>query len=244
MKFLTMIRNALPCLMLAVVLTVAKPAAADIVTVLFTGFNPDSPSGMDFLNADLADRFANDYPSLTFSGQVFAYDQRQDALNFINGFTDIDQLFLVGHSWGGNALIRLAEQLLLPNGISVDASFQIDSVDIFDFGLEDDVLPANVETGYNYYQIATEPFEPQGETFVLGATNINVEVLFNDTTITHTSIDNDLRLYDVIYNNMQTSLVPEPGTMVIMGFGLVLVGLRRRSGVRILAQDSSTNSNH
>ncbi len=214
---------------LAIFWGTARPVHADIVTVLFTGFNPGSPSGMDALNLDLASRFAAEFPGRTYNGMVFGYNQRQQAFDFINGVSDIDQLFLVGHSWGGNALIRLAEQQLLPNGMPVDATFQIDSVDIFDLGLGDDVLPANVDRGFNYYQIATGLLEPQGEMFVLGAMNINVEVLFNDPFITHTSIDDDVRLYNEIYANMRLVVIPEPGSLAILACGWLAAGVLRRN---------------
>lgn len=218
-------------LVLVFFLVSGRPVSADVVTVLFSGFNPDNPGGMDFLKQDLDTRFAADFPNLDFSSQVFAYNRRQEAFDYINSFAELDRLFVVGHSWGGNALIRLARQQLLPAGIPVDATFQVDSVDIPDFGPGDNVLPANVISGYNYYQIATGLFEPQGEQNVQGAVNINVEVLFNDTTITHTSIDNDTRLYDVIYGNMRLA-IPEPGALVFLVGGLGLVaGLSRRRTV-------------
>ena len=209
------------------------PLHGDIVTVLFTGFNPSNPSGMDELNQTLTSNFAADYPNRSFSSQVFEWNQRQQAFDYINNFNEIDRLFMVGHSWGGNALIRVAQERLLPNNMGVDATFQIDSVDIFDPGLGDDVLPPNVGIGYNYYQLATGLFEPQGEMSVLGAVNINVEALFNDPGITHASIDNDTRLHDLIYLNMQSTLIPEPGSLfLLVAAGLGLFCFVRRSRVR------------
>jgi len=135
-------------------------------------------------------------------------------------------------------MIRLATEWLLPAGISVDASFQFDSVDIFDGGLGDDVLPSNVDYGYNFYQIPTSIFEPGGEQFVAGALNINAEDFYNDPTITHTSIDNDVRLFDLFYSRMraivinnrsvvQAQNIPEPtGFIPVLGF-LAWRGLRR-----------------
>ena len=69
---------------LALVLIFAQPTSADIVTVLFTGFNPDSPSGMDFFKDSIDSNLAADFPNLTQSSQVFAYNERNEAFNFIN----------------------------------------------------------------------------------------------------------------------------------------------------------------
>ena len=221
-------RSGAVCLLLAMMFLCSQPVAADIVAVLFTGFNPEDHGGMDIFKEDLDSRFAADYPVYTFSSQVFAYSERQEAFDYASEFAAIDQLFVVGHSWGGNAVIRLAEEHFRPAGVSVDVTFQIDSVDIFDFGLEDNILPTNVVAGYNYYQIATGLFEPGGEQNVIGAVNINVEELFNDTSITHTSIDNDERLHDLIYSHMQLSLVPEPGALTLTGWAALILAARRR----------------
>ena len=195
------------------------PAAAqtNIVTALFTGFlSPVPGSGMEALNTTLTDRFASYYPALTYSGRAFQWRQQQDALDYINSFDEIDSLFLVGHSFGGSSVIQLAENFLAPNNIIVDLTFQIDSVDNFLGAPPDNVLPTNVAAGYNYYQVSNWLFEPQGETFVLDATNINVETLFSDSTITHFSIDNDPRLHDQIFSNMLQTAVPEPSSLVFI----------------------------
>ncbi|MGI9518657.1 MAG: PEP-CTERM sorting domain-containing protein [Pirellulaceae bacterium] len=216
---------------LLVVFSSGRLASADIVAVFFTGFNPGlPPTGMDELDARLANGFAANHPALTYSSQVFAYNERTEAFNFIDGFNDIDALFLAGHSWGGNALIRLAQELLLPAGIEVDMSFQIDSVDLFDSGLGDDVLPTNVKTGFNFFQIAGQ-FDLQGEMFVDGAININVEEFFNDQPITHTTIDNYEPLHDLIYVYAE-SAVPEPGVTVVIGLGIMWVMMRRERAHR------------
>jgi hypothetical protein len=227
---------------MAVILWVNSAARADIVAVLFTGFNPDNPSGMDFFNDYLTSSFASDFPAETWSSQVFGYDQRIQAFDFINGHSQVDELFLVGHSWGGNALIRLATNLLLPAGIGVDATFQIDSVDIFDSGLPDDVLPSNVDYGYNFYQIPTGFLEPGGEQDVAGALNVNAEDFFHDPTITHTSIDNDSRLHELFYARMRSIVVqrtsplplmpaPEPASLPMLA-GLASAAMLRRRRVR------------
>lgn len=56
------------------------------------------------------------------------------------------RILLLGHSLGGNAVVKLARELD-ERGIPVTLSVQIDSV-----GLHDDVVPGNVETAVNFYQ--------------------------------------------------------------------------------------------
>ena len=203
----------------------AKSLQADIVTVLFTGFlSPVAGSGMEALNFDLSDRFASDRPSLVYSGQAFQYTEREDALDYINSIQTIDYLIVIGHSFGGSSAIQLVENFLAPINIDVDLTFQIDSVDNPYGSPSDDALPDNVNAGSNYYQISSGIFEPQGETFVQGATNINTEVYFNDTTITHNSIDDDVRLHNQIFNDMKLVVVPEPASSVWMAAILFSIG--------------------
>lgn len=171
---------------------------------------------MEALNFELSDRFESSELQLDYSGQAFQYTEREDALDYINGIDNIDYLILIGHSFGGSSAIQLAENFLAPNGINVDLTFQIDSVDNPYGAPSDNALPNNVNAGYNYYQISTGFFEPQGETFVEGATNINTEIYFNDTSITHTNIDDDIRLHNQIYNDMRLVVVPEPNSMALM----------------------------
>jgi len=93
-------------------------------------------------------------------------------------------------------------------GQDENLSLQLDSVTNLGSG-GNDQLPTNVDVGINYYQKSTGFFEPQGEDVVQGATNINVEVLFDDMSITHTSIDNDPRLHALIGQNILLNLNQE-----------------------------------
>lgn len=230
--------KTLPLVAWLLLLSAPHVSQAGIVSVLFTGFNPSNPSGMDFFKDTLDSNFQSDFPTLNHSSEVFRYGERSEAFDFISSQDEIDHLFIAGHSWGGNAMIRLAAEWLLPAGIEVDASFQFDSVDIFDGGLGDDILPSNVNYGYNFYQIPTSIFEPGGEQFVAGALNINAEDFYNDPTITHTSIDNDTRLFDLFYRRMraivinqrsvvQAQSIPEPSGIIPLVAWLAWTGVRR-----------------
>lgn len=186
--------------------------AARLVTVLVTGFSAssdsnDDPSGLKVLNQKLQNEFGNN-PDKPFSSKVFDWDQAGKAFDYINSFDDVWHLVLIGHSFGGDTIIDdLATDRLLPNNIMVDLTIQIDSV-----GSGDEKLPDNVKMGINYYQISTGTFEPQGEQNVMGAMNINVEELFDDKTITHTTIDGsnkDGRLHDLIIEDIKAKTMQD-----------------------------------
>lgn len=174
-------------------LTFCLSASAEIVVVLFTGFNASTngDTGMDELNLLLEN---TDFDGLNYSGDVFQFFEQQQAFDYIAGFDNIDCLVLIGHSFGADSAVELATDFLLPSGIEVDLTVQFDSV-----GIGDDVLPVNVLHGVNYYQNSTGLFEPEGETNVTAANpnlttveNYYVESLYGvaDGVILHTDIDN------------------------------------------------------
>jgi hypothetical protein len=220
-------------LVLGAILAVpTAPAFAQRTDVaLFRGFG-QSPgtAGMDTLNRTLQSSFTD------ISSQVFAWTEQEAAYNFIsNNAEGRDFLVLIGFSLGGSSLIGLADDYLRPNAFLVDLTVQIDSVDLYPLSPRDDALPPNVRQGINYFQNSTDLFEPQGERNVAGATNINVEELFNDTAITHYSIDDDRRLHGRIVNDIAAARpvrpVPEPGTLTLFAagaLGLLGSGWRRR----------------
>jgi hypothetical protein len=174
-------------LLVAVVLFSASTAQAGrCVGVFFRGFNaPVGTSGMDNLEAHLVAAFGGN-PVQPFSTAVFNWTDQQQAFDFIGDFTDVDCLVLAGHSFGANSAIELTTNFLEPAGIPVDLLVQFDSV-----GANDDVLPAGVALGFNYHQVSTGIFEPQGESNVQDSTNVYVEDDYSvsDSDITHTQID-------------------------------------------------------
>jgi pimeloyl-ACP methyl ester carboxylesterase len=196
-------RAILPLLIAALI--VGPGFAATTQVVLFTGFlaGPGPNTGMDLLNTRLAAAGIPDY-----LGQVFEWDEHDAAFDWVELHTaSRGTLVLVGHSFGGNSALQLADDYLSSLNVTVDLTVQIDPVKNLFTGAND-VLPDNVEVGFNYYQISTGFLEPQGEDVVNGATNINAEVLFNDNTITHTSIDDDARLHARIATNILANLNP------------------------------------
>lgn len=181
--------------------------AARLVVVLVTGFSAnsgsnDNSSGLELLNQKLQDEFGNN-PDKPFSSQVFDWDQASKAFNYIKTFDDVWNLVLIGHSFGGDTIIdNLATDRLLPNNIMVDLTVQIDSVEILG---GDNKIPSNVKMGINYYQKGGI----EGEDKVKGAMNNNVEKLFNDPGINHTSIDDDPRLQALIIEDIKAKTMQD-----------------------------------
>ena len=162
----------------------ASAASGRIVTVVFRGLYPDPPgtAGMDHLAASLSTARPED-SSRPFSVRVFAYPEIEQAVSFVNGFSDRGCLILIGHSLGGNAAIRLANRLM----VDIDLLIQLDSV-----GGAALRRPNAVKRGVNYYQQPSRIFEwPRGRTSVTGLTDFPVEDRFQvgRHIITHTTID-------------------------------------------------------
>lgn len=179
-------RGAAVIVFLVALMSASNAEAGRCVGVFFRGFNaPVGTSGMDNLEAHLFAAFGGD-PIRPFSTGVFNWTDQQQAFDFVDSFSDIDCVVLAGHSFGANSAIEFTTDFLEPAGVSVDVLVQFDSV-----GANDDVLPPSVTQGFNYHQVSTGFFEPQGESNVQGSTNVYVEQEYSvpDTAISHTEID-------------------------------------------------------
>ena len=179
------------------------------------------PSGMD----TLANRITTAFPDHNLTVQVFdSYEG--NIFNFqevgspqgtalLNQFDDIGAIGLIGYSAGGLSAIRTATSQLSQ---SIDLLVQIDSYEpLTGKDEEDEVLPANVQTGINYYQRRNrynffrpgwDLFDLGGAKSVSGSENINVEELFSDRTITHRTVDSDPRLHSRIVQDIATHIIP------------------------------------
>ena len=158
--------------------------------MLFTGLgtNP-ATAGLSDLSVTLSAAFHNLNRNPPFSTDVFAYRDLERAFRFINAFTDLGCVVLIGHSFGGDAAIKFAKGPLANHNIDIDLLIQLDSV-----GIGDEELPNQVSVGTNYFQISPSPFQVQGAKSVSGSTNVHVEAHYNvdNTVITHTTIDDAL----------------------------------------------------
>ncbi len=182
--------------------------APNLVVVLMTGFNPGPNPGLSILNAKLQTAFGSQ-PG--FASQVFAFSDLNGAFNFVqaNGGANA-QVVLVGHSFGAEGTFLLTQNSLAPAGISPALCVALDFVSQSNpFGMSTPTAPSAISKVLSYHQISTSFLEPMGSTQVIGADrNINAEVLFDDTTLTHTSIDCDERVQQRILNRIQELVTP------------------------------------
>lgn len=158
------------------------------VIVGFRGLYTDPPgtAGMDHLAASLSAARTDDPP---FSIRVFDWPEHEQAFDFVRSFTDRGCLIVIGHSLGGNAAVRLADERLTPAGIDVDLLIQLDSV-----GRHDHELPEDVQ-GVNYFQYDTRlQWRLLIQDSVDGSRDIPIEQTYGVPAdiVTHTTIDDPL----------------------------------------------------
>ena len=156
-----------------------------VVVALFTGFLGSSGDdiGIEQIHQLLLDESS---PRVEVMARRFGHTHQQSAVEFVVSNAERSEIVLIGHSFGGDSAIEVAESVSRLS-LTVYRLVQIDSV-----GVRDNILPGNVGHGLNFFQEATELLEPQGERFVQGSTNVRGEVHFGlrDETLTHTNIDN------------------------------------------------------
>ena len=192
-----------------------SPNTSRTAIALFTGFGEDPANpqtGLNILNTLLQNQFGGN-SARPFDSRVFTYAQSSDALNYLQSFDNFTSIGIIGYSLGGNAASVFAKNFPAPQPINL--LVQIDSV-----GISDDKVPDNVSKGFNYFQ--RNPSYPGGsitqkvieravtqavQKNVKGADNVNVEELFNDQSIVHIGIDNDVRLHQLIANNVNDFLI-------------------------------------
>lgn len=181
------------------------------VVALFTGFLGSSGDniGMEEIRQLLLQN-----PDVVIDARRFGHSQQRAAVQFLRSHADTMDIVLIGHSFGGDSTIEVAERLR-NEGLSVDKLVQIDSV-----GVGDDLLPRNVRTGLNYFQTATGTFpdcrdpafgiEPGGERSVTRATNVDAEVHFGlaPDELSHCEIDNLDRLQDEVVDFKLSGTLP------------------------------------
>jgi hypothetical protein len=231
------------------------------------GFSGSQP-GLDILNAALKNRFTGDR-NVPFESRIFRDFELNEALNYIESFSEPRNIILIGYSSGGATINELAPKLLPQN---IGLAIQIDTlprpsleepiplrriVELFGSNLppgspnfgsevpefvdfltlaqltaspnpENDLqaaltgvafftglaqagliklvdvnsLPKNVVRGINYYQTPTNSPDIQGLPNIQKSQNINVETLFNDGAITHSTIDEYKPLHEKIISEI------------------------------------------
>lgn len=142
-----------------------------LVIALFTGFSGSSGDniGMDAIKKELIDSGCVTKANV----ERFGHSQHASATAWIKARLAANpgaEIVLVGHSWGADTAIEVADDYLNPMGLTVHRLVQIDSK-----GVGDEVKPGNVTTGLNIWQQATGLFEIQGAKNVKGSTNVQAE---------------------------------------------------------------------
>ncbi|MCO4752964.1 MAG: hypothetical protein KC478_00710 [Bacteriovoracaceae bacterium] len=101
----------------------------------------------------------------------YAWDQQEEILGEIKKRNPDQPIILVGHSFGGDAVVEIAQQLnTIENGFrSVDLMVTLDSV-----GLDNDIVPQNVKQNLN--------FLAQGNRFINDGPNIAANYERSDVT--------------------------------------------------------------
>ena len=184
------------------------------------GFD-SGPAGIDILANRISTEFSDHNLTVqvfdSYEGNIFDFQEvgSSQGTAFLNQFDDVGAIGLIGYSAGGLSAIRTAAD---QSPQSVDLLVQIDSYEpLTGRDDEDEILPANVQTGINYYQRRNrynffrpgwDPFDLGGARDVSGSENINVEELFSDRSITHRTIDSDPRLHDRIVQDIATYVLP------------------------------------
>jgi hypothetical protein len=200
----------------ALVLAICLPLAAaqspsdPIAVALMTGFNPGANPGMAMLQAKLQAAFGGGPPP--FSSQVFAYTNQAGAASFLAAAGPNAKRVLIGHSWGASSNFSLAQNHLGPMGLQADLQISIDWVSQTNpFTATTPTVPAQILLAYNYHQTSTTLFEPVPSHTILGAArNLNMETVFADGGIGHTSVDDDDRVHHLAIERVRELFMPPP----------------------------------
>ena len=171
--------------------------ARPMVVALFTGFSGSSGDniGMEQIRQRLLQEGV--------IARRFGHSQQRSAVNFLRSHADSADIVLIGHSFGADSTIEVAERLRA-QGLTVSRLVQIDTV-----GVGDDLLPANVESGLNFFQTTGFFFE-RGEPSVGGSTNVNAEILLgvDPADLSHTDIDNIQEIQDAVIDYKMSGTLP------------------------------------
>jgi hypothetical protein len=197
-------------LLAAIVGPIAAQGNAPIAVALMTGLNPGANPGMAMLNTKLQAEFGAGPPP--FSSQVFAYTNQAGAVAFLSAAAPNAKRVLIGHSWGASSNFALAQNTLGPMGINVDLQVSVDWVSQTNpFSATTPTVPAAILLAYNYHQTSTSFLEPVPSNTIIGAArNLNMEIVFADPGLVHTSVDDDARVHDLIIERIRELFTPLP----------------------------------
>lgn len=183
-----------------------------IAVALMTGFSPGANPELNVLNAKLQTAFGGGSPLPPFTSQVFAYTNQSGAASFLAAAGPNARRVLVGHSWGASSNFTLAQNILGPMGLNVALQISLDWVSQTNpFSATTPTVPAQILLAYNYHQTSTQVLEPVPSNTIIGAArDLNVETVFADSSIVHTSIDGDPRVHELVIARVRELFEPPP----------------------------------
>jgi hypothetical protein len=213
------------CLVLAIG-TVAHAVPTGLGYVFFTGLGTGSSPLDRIANASfqgksgeglqsLAQEFDATFAAQHVNGRVLPWDQESDAADFVRSLNRLDELVVVGHSFGGDSALEFANTLT--PGRPIDLLVTIDSACVLCPG--GTVKPADVLQEVELYHTPNAGDNPLVPPFLERLSNpdqsINVTDLFNEPanqrclndiggTVTHTNISNSACVHQMIVGGAQS----------------------------------------
>ena len=216
----------------------AVPSGLDYVffTGLGTGSSPlDRIANASFQGKSgeglqaLAQEFDATFTAQHVNGRVFPWDQESAAADFVRSLNRLDELIVVGHSFGGDSALEFANTLT--PGRPIDLLVTIDSACVLCPG--GTAKPADVLQEVELYHTPNAGDSPLVPPFLERLSNpdqsINVTDLFNEPnnrsclndiggTVTHTNISNSACVHQMIrgaaQSLFQTGTLPNLSTFL------------------------------
>lgn len=227
------------CLVL-IIGTAAHAVPTGLDYVFFTGLGTGSSPLDRLANAtfqgksgeglqSLAREFDATFAAQHVSGRVFPWDQESAAANFVRSLNRLDELVVVGHSFGGDSAMEFANTLT--PGRPIDLLVTIDAACVLCPG--GTAKPADVLQEVELYHTPNAGDSPLVPPFLERLSNpdqsINVTNLFNEPnnqsclndiggTVTHTNISNSACVHQMIrgaaLSLFQTDTLPSLSTVL------------------------------
>jgi pimeloyl-ACP methyl ester carboxylesterase len=227
------------CLVL-VIGTAAHAVPTGLDYVFFTGLGTGSSTLDRIANASfqgksgeglqsLAQEFDATFAAEHVSGRVFPWDQESAAGDFVRSLNRLDELVVVGHSFGGDSALEFANTLT--PGRPIDLLVTLDAACVLCPG--GTVKPANVLQEVELYHTPNAGDSPLVPPFLERLSNpdqsFNLTDLFNEPTnrsclndiggtVTHTNISNSACVHQMIrgaaLSLFQTGTLPSLSTFL------------------------------
>ena len=225
-KTLMMRAQVLAVCMVLVIGTAAHAVPTGLDYVFFTGLGTGSSALDRIANAafqgksgeglqSLAQEFDTTFTAQHVNGRVLPWDQESAAGDFVRSLNRLDELVVVGHSFGGDSALEFANTLT--PGRPIDLLVTIDSACVLCPG--GTVKPANVLQEIELYHTPNAGDNPLVPPFLERLSNpdqsFNLTDLFNEPnnqhclsdiggTVTHTNISTSACVHQMIVGGAQS----------------------------------------